>query len=95
MFICSYVCCEQDLAEFGSKVRKLEQNLDESPVFSFEYSMSEAWESLDHFSKQLSVLENEAQDLAELQDLLEANVVNFEILPKLVSLSEKMIYYKN
>ena len=56
--------------------------LDESPVFSFEFSMGDAWAALTHFSRQLAVLENEAQDLAELQDLLETDVVNFEILPK-------------
>ena len=72
----------QDLAAFGRRVRQVEQELDESPVFSYEFSMGEAWTALDMFSKQLHVLENEAQDLAELQDLLEADVVNFEILPK-------------
>ena len=30
----------------------------------------------------LDVLENEAQDLIELQELLEASVVNFSLLPQ-------------
>lgn len=67
-------------------MRQVEQELDESAVFSYEFSMSEAWTALDMFSKQLNILENEAQDLAELQDLLEADVVNFEILPKYVTI---------
>lgn len=44
--------------------------------------MSESWTLLDKFSSQFAKLENEAQDLAELQELLEIDVVNFEILPK-------------
>lgn len=70
------------MAAFGERILRLEQELDESEVFSRDCSMGDAWTALDHFNKRLSTVENEAQDLAELQDLLEADVVNFEILPK-------------
>lgn len=67
---------------FNKKLRKVESELDESTVFSFDCTLGEAWQTLGEFGSQLSGLENEAQDLAELQDLLETDVVNFEILPK-------------
>ena len=59
----------------------LERDLDSSDVYNRECSISEAYLLIDNFSKRLTVLENEAQDLIELQELLEANVVNFTILP--------------
>ncbi|XP_076457719.1 uncharacterized protein LOC143291635 isoform X3 [Babylonia areolata] len=71
----------QDLEKFSLRVMGLQQDLENSDVYNRECSISEAYLMIDNFSKQLVVLENEAQDLIELQELLEASVVNFTVLP--------------
>ena len=84
----------QDLGLFNKKLRKLEAELDDSMVFSSECALGDAWQTLEEFSSQFADLENEAQDLAELQDLLETDVVNFEVLPKLVFIYGSMPRYR-
>ena len=51
-------------------------------MYNRECSIQDSWTLIDGFVRRLDVLELEAQDLIELQDLLEANVVNFDILPQ-------------
>lgn len=74
----------QDLEAFGERVMSLAKELENSDVYNRDCNISDAWVIIDGFSKRLTVLENEAQDLIELQGLLEASVVNFEILPQYV-----------
>ena len=59
----------------------LNKELEQSDIYNRECSISDAWVTIDNFSRRLTVLENEAQDLIELQELLEASVVNFDLLP--------------
>ena len=63
------------------RVQSLSDDLDNSDVYQRECSIGDAHSIVDSFSKRLLVLENEAQDLIELQELLEASVVNFSVLP--------------
>ncbi|KAL5020323.1 hypothetical protein ScPMuIL_003215 [Solemya velum] len=72
----------QDLEAFGDRVLSLSGEMEASDVYSRECNLEEAWGIIDDFIKRLTVLENEAQDLIELQELLEANVVNFSVLPQ-------------
>ncbi|CAH1797693.1 unnamed protein product [Owenia fusiformis] len=72
----------KDLAAFGERVNTLNTNLEDSEVYNRDYSIGDAYSSLDNFMSSLTVLENEAQDLIELQELLETSVVNFSILPQ-------------
>ncbi|GFO25145.1 dynein beta chain, ciliary-like, partial [Plakobranchus ocellatus] len=70
-----------DLEAFSVRVQSLSDDLDNSDVYQRECSIADAHSIVDSFSKRLLVLENEAQDLIELQELLEASVVNFSVLP--------------
>lgn len=79
---CINICILQDLAAFGKQVVQLHEELEVSDVFSRECEIGSSWVMINNFTKRLTVLENEAQDLIELQELLEANVVNFAILPQ-------------
>ena len=60
----------------------LHRELEECEIYNRECSITTAWQLLDGLVKRLDTLENQAQDLIELQELLEANVVNFSILPQ-------------
>ncbi|XP_053409232.1 uncharacterized protein LOC123561373 isoform X4 [Mercenaria mercenaria] len=71
----------QDLEAFGRRVNSLSKELENSDIYNRECEIGDAWDSIDSFSKRLTILENEAQDLIELQELLEASVVNFNVLP--------------
>jgi hypothetical protein len=70
------------LAAFGELVIALHRELDDSDVYCRDCSIDEAWDIIEAFMKRLVTLEEEAQDLIELQELLEASVVNFSILPQ-------------
>ena len=53
-----------------------------SDVFNWECELESVKTILSDFSKRLAALESEAQDLVELQDLLDTNIVDFKVLPK-------------
>ena len=72
----------QDLEAFGSRVSALHKELDNSDVYSRDCSVADSWVIIENFVHRLDILENEAQDLIELQELLEASVVNFSLLPQ-------------
>ena len=59
----------------------LHTDLSDSDVYSRDCGLANAWLSIDNFMHQLESLEGEAQDLIELQALLESNIVNFTLLP--------------
>ncbi len=63
-------------------MQALYSDLECSEVYSRDCSIGDAWVVIEQFKSQLDVLENEAQDLIELQELLEASVVNFSLLPQ-------------
>ena len=67
---------------FGERVMMLHTELDKSDVYSRDCSIGDSWVMIDNFVHRLDALENEAQDLIELQELLEASVVNFSLLPQ-------------
>ena len=71
----------QDLATFGERVVSISREMEESEVYNRECSLADAWVIIDNFVRKLTILESEAQDLIELQELLETNVVDFDILP--------------
>ncbi|XP_033103095.1 dynein heavy chain 9, axonemal-like [Anneissia japonica] len=72
----------KDLAAFGKHVEELSHTLMTSDVYSRECGMENAFQAISQFFHQLDQLDNEAQDLIELQELLETAVVNFSILPE-------------
>eukprot|EP00057_Strongylocentrotus_purpuratus_P006394 XP_011660868.1 PREDICTED: dynein beta chain, flagellar outer arm [Strongylocentrotus purpuratus] len=72
----------KDLAEFGERVEALNSALAASEVYTWECFLDDAFSEIDKFQRKLEELDNEAQDLIELQDLLETAVVNFTILPE-------------
>ena len=69
---------------FATSIETLLSELENSDVFSKECGLASAWLSIENFLQRLEPLESEAQDLIELQALLESNIVNFDILPELV-----------
>ncbi|KAK6172547.1 hypothetical protein SNE40_016179 [Patella caerulea] len=72
----------QDLEAFANRVYYFNKDMENSDVYSRDCNIPDAWISIDTFSKKLHILENEAQDLIELQELLESSVVNFSVLPQ-------------
>ncbi|XP_078672103.1 uncharacterized protein LOC144911712 isoform X1 [Branchiostoma floridae x Branchiostoma belcheri] len=72
----------KDLARFGMRVDELVSDISQSEVYMRECTFENAWEILGDFRRRLDHLENEAQDLIELQELLETAVVNFSLLPQ-------------
>ena len=72
----------QDLKAFGNRVESLHQDLADSDVFSRDCGVANSWLSIEAFLHRLEPLESEAQDLTELQALLESNIVNFTLLPQ-------------
>ncbi len=65
---------------FGDRVASVRHRLDMSDVFNRDCAITVAWDNISTFSKDLETLENEAQDLKELQELLEAAVVDFRLI---------------
>ena len=70
----------QDLSAFADRVLTLHEELDSSDVYSRDCAIKDAWHNIDNILRRLEVLETEAHDLKELQELLEANIVNFDLL---------------
>ena len=60
----------------------MHSDLEKSEIYNRDCSLADSWVLIDQFVSRLDVLESEAHDLIELQDLLEANVVDFELLPQ-------------
>lgn len=80
--IISYlVLLPQDLETFRNRVMLLNRELGQSDVYNRECTVEDADLMTHQFKMRLNALENEAQDLTELQSLLESSVVDFSILP--------------
>ena len=82
---CSVVCRRQDLAKFGERVVVMHSDLEKSEIYNRDCSLADSWVLIDQFVHRLDILESEAHDLIELQDLLEASVVDFDLLPQYVT----------
>ncbi|KAI0240665.1 Dynein heavy chain 9, axonemal [Lamellibrachia satsuma] len=70
----------KDLTAFADRVLALHEELESSDVYSRDCAIKDAWHNIDNILRRLEVLETEAHDLKELQELLEANIVNFDLL---------------
>ena len=73
------------MACFADRVSSLYEELEGSVVYSRDCAIRDAWHNIDHILRRLEVLEMEAHDLKELQELLEANIVNFDFLKQYVA----------
>ncbi|XP_055866060.1 uncharacterized protein LOC106055129 isoform X2 [Biomphalaria glabrata] len=76
------VSITKDLMAFAERVMILADDLENSDIYQRNCDINEAHSTIDEYSKRLAVLESQAQDLFELQELLESSVVNFSDLPK-------------
>ncbi|XP_075053831.1 uncharacterized protein LOC142139871 [Mixophyes fleayi] len=70
----------RDLEQFQQKLDILGPAIETSHVYKYECTSQEAFGIIQNFSTQVQVLQNEAKDLKELQELLETTVVDFSIL---------------
>ncbi|XP_063809812.1 uncharacterized protein LOC135027842 isoform X3 [Pseudophryne corroboree] len=70
----------RDLERFQHKLDILGPDIETSDVYKYECTSQEAFRIIQNFSSQVQVLQSEAKDLKELQELLEATVVDFSIL---------------
>lgn len=70
----------QDLSQFGEILHQLREDIDESDIYMRACSVEQAYCVIKTFSKQVKSLQREAKDLKELQELLEATVVDFSVL---------------
>jgi hypothetical protein len=67
---------------FGDISRELLDNIETSCLFKRETTFDQAYVTMDNFFKRYNNLQNKAEDLKQLQELLESNVVDFNILNK-------------
>ncbi|XP_018424228.1 PREDICTED: dynein beta chain, flagellar outer arm-like [Nanorana parkeri] len=70
----------KDLEMFQHKLDTLGSDLENSEVYKYECTAQEAFGIIEEFNMHLEVLQKEAKDLKELQELLETTVVDFSIL---------------
>lgn len=72
-----------DLKSFSKVITELKSNIFESNIFDRSCEFEEATKFLDTYDEKIVGLQNQADDLKQLQELLESNVVNFETLSKI------------
>jgi dynein heavy chain len=72
----------QDLKVFSKVIFDLRTNITESNIFDRSCDYEQATKFLDTYDEKIASLQNQADDLKQLQELLESNVVNFESLSK-------------
>lgn len=72
----------QDLENFAARVTSWSADLKNTNVYQRDCSVKDAYSIIQIFSERLLSLEVEAQDLIELQELLEVSVVNFSLIPR-------------
>ena len=70
----------QDLAQFGTSLMLLQSQFHSSRCLQHDCSHGDAARLAGGFSACLSGLQSQAQDLMELQELLETSVFNFSLL---------------
>ncbi|XP_066025345.1 uncharacterized protein [Pocillopora verrucosa] len=75
----------QELRAFGDRCESLAREFSDSEAFNRKCPIYTAFTIMDTFGRRLEIMESEAQDLIELQELFEKAVVNFSVLPRLRS----------
>ncbi|XP_043910785.1 dynein beta chain, flagellar outer arm-like [Protopterus annectens] len=70
----------KDLARFGGILIELREDMEVCEVYTRDCTTKKAFLLIDGFGKRLKNLQKEAEDLRELQELLEATVADFSIL---------------
>ncbi|CAH2222789.1 Hypothetical predicted protein [Pelobates cultripes] len=80
----------QDLKRFQHKLDALGQDIETSEVYMYKCTSHEAFRAIEHFNTDVQILQNEAKDLKELQELLETTVVDFSILANCEELLQKL-----
>eukprot|EP00795_Rhopilema_esculentum_P016198 gene16198-7569_t len=73
------------LQKFGERCLQLDYDFRASEAFKRSCRVYAAHNIMDSIEKSLNTIEGEAQDLVELQELLEEEIVDFSILPSLRS----------
>ncbi|XP_053311944.1 dynein axonemal heavy chain 9-like [Spea bombifrons] len=79
-----------DLERFQHKLDVLGHDIETSKVYQYSCSSQEAFKVIEHLSIEVQILQNEAKDLKELQELLETTVVDFSILTNCVDLLQNL-----
>jgi dynein heavy chain len=70
----------EDLKDFSSIINNLLSDILKSSLFSHQCDENKALQKLDEFTARWERLQKEAEDLKQLQELLDANVVDFSQL---------------
>ena len=70
----------QDLSRFGEIFASLRGRFSCSPCLDHQCPREEVWTLIGGFRSELSMLQGQARDLIELQELLETSVFNFSLL---------------
>ncbi|XP_051787196.1 dynein axonemal heavy chain 11-like [Erpetoichthys calabaricus] len=69
-----------DLLSFAERLNQLKDEIDVSDVYMRDCLLQNAYVRIKKFTKQVKSLQQEAKDLKELQELLEATIVDFATL---------------
>jgi len=77
----------QDLRTFVSEVGSFMDDLYSSDLYLRSCSVESAFGLIERFAQRLLVLEYEAEDLLQLQELLEISVIEYSLLPRFVTSS--------
>ncbi|XP_040278224.1 dynein beta chain, flagellar outer arm-like [Bufo bufo] len=80
----------RDLELFQRTLDVLGSDIETSEVYNYECTSREAFRIIYNFNARVQILQNEAKDLKELQELLEATVVDFSILNNCEDLLQKL-----
>ncbi|KAG8587471.1 hypothetical protein GDO81_005673 [Engystomops pustulosus] len=80
----------RDLEVFQRKLDVLGSDIENSEVYKYECASQEAFRIIHDFNSRVQILQNEAKDLKELQELLETTVVDFSILNNCEDLLQKL-----
>ncbi|XP_039611018.1 dynein beta chain, flagellar outer arm-like [Polypterus senegalus] len=70
----------KDLSSFAERLNQLKEEIDVSDVYMRDCLLQNAYVRIKKFTKQVKSLQQEAKDLKELQELLEATIVDFATL---------------
>ncbi|XP_075192459.1 uncharacterized protein LOC142291659 [Anomaloglossus baeobatrachus] len=80
----------KDLELFQHKLDILGTDIENSEVYKYECISQEAFRTIQNFNSRVQILQIEAKDLKELQELLETMVVDFSILNNCEDLLQKL-----
>jgi dynein heavy chain len=72
----------QDLKSFAKLINEMRTTILDSDLFDHSCDYEKATKFLDYYDEKFSSLQNQADDLKQLQELLESNIVNFDHLSK-------------